>query len=336
MLVPVLLASTMVTSVRSEVSIRAVGPDDQDVILDLLATGLDWTRDERHGALFRWKHVDNPFGSSFGWIAEVDGEPAGLRLLMRWDLMDAGTTIRAVRAVDTVTHPDHRGRGVFSALARHAVAHIAGESVDFVFNTPNDQSRPGYLKLGWQEVDRVQAGVGLRPRRLHRLPNSRLPAAKWSEPTTVGRPAPEVFDDRVAVEALLAARAPLPGVSTRLDVPFLRWRFGLEALHYRAELIGSTVDDGLVVYRLRRRGAGLEVAVVAILSHPDGPRVGPTLRRIARENDADHVLAAGPDVSLRHGLIPVPRLGPVLVWLPIARADQPTRWSLGLGDVELF
>ncbi len=36
------------------------------------------------------------------------------------------------------------------------------DGVDVVFNTPNDQSRPGYLKMGWSEVGRVPVAVRLR------------------------------------------------------------------------------------------------------------------------------------------------------------------------------
>ncbi len=39
----------------------------------------------------------------------------GFRTFLRWEFEDAGRVVRAVRAVDTATHPDHRGRGIFRA-----------------------------------------------------------------------------------------------------------------------------------------------------------------------------------------------------------------------------
>ena len=64
--------------------------------------------------------------------------------------------MRAVRAVDTATHPDFRGQGVFSALTLGALEELRSDGVAFVFNTPNERSRPGYLKMGWQPVGQVR------------------------------------------------------------------------------------------------------------------------------------------------------------------------------------
>ena len=96
--------------------IRRMVDADRPSVLDLLGTSLGWADDERSSQLFAWKHVDNPFGPSPGWVAVADGEIVGVRLFMRWRFRRGTTTVSAVRAVDTATHPDHRGRGLFTAL----------------------------------------------------------------------------------------------------------------------------------------------------------------------------------------------------------------------------
>ena len=102
------------------------------------------------------------FGASPIWLAEIDGQIAGYRAFMRWELVDAsGRLWRAVRAVDTATHPDFQRRGIFSRLTMHAVEEMRDEGGDIVFNTPNTQSRPGYLKMGWIDVGRLP--VAIRP-----------------------------------------------------------------------------------------------------------------------------------------------------------------------------
>ncbi len=87
-----------------------------------------------------------------------------VRLFMRWDFVRGGTLVHAVRAVDTATHPDHQGGGLFSELTWHTLEMCRSEGVAFVFNTPNAESRPGYLKLGWRELGRPATAV----RRLER------------------------------------------------------------------------------------------------------------------------------------------------------------------------
>ena len=94
----------------------------------------------------------------------------GVRLFMRWDLEAAGRRLRAVRAVDTATDPDFRGRGIFRTLTLELLRALeAANEVDLVFNTPNGSSKPGYLKMCWHDVGTVPVHVGVaRPLRFLR------------------------------------------------------------------------------------------------------------------------------------------------------------------------
>ena len=148
--------------------IRTARSDDRAAVLELLASSLNWVPNELFDRFFAWKHEQNPFGVSPAWVA-VDGTRiVGFRTFVRWEYQNPdGRPRRAVRAVDTATHPDYQGRGIFNRLTLHALDALRSEGVDFVFNTPNDKSRPGYLKMGWREVGRLPASVrpsGLRAR----------------------------------------------------------------------------------------------------------------------------------------------------------------------------
>ena len=189
----------------------------------------------------------------------------------------------AVRAVDTATHPDHQGRGLFSALTRHAVEACRTEGVAFVFNTPNEQSRPGYLKLGWREVGRPRAVArpgaacvissrsheAVSPRSSGRCRSTSVPTSRsW-------------FDGGGSWPAPAAVSSTDRSLRTASDERFARWRYGLADLHYRV------VDDGeaAIVVRLRRRGAGRELVVADQLGDPDRADrlVIETLRRVGRD-----------------------------------------------------
>src|SRR5690606_26492896 len=127
-----------------------VGPEHEPAVLDLLRSALGEKAGRAWDAAFwRWKHVDGPFGAShvLGAYAE-DGTLAALRTMLRWRFgTPGGAAVAAVRAVDTATHPDHRRRGLFKTLTLEAVAALTAEGAAFVFNTPNAQSRPGYLRM---------------------------------------------------------------------------------------------------------------------------------------------------------------------------------------------
>ena len=231
----------------------------------------------RPAEFFRWKHFDNPFGPSFMLLAEADGRVIGLRAFMRWRFTVAGRQLTAVRAVDTATHPDYQGMGVFSRLTRAALDALDGQ-VDLVFNTPNDASRPGYLKLGWREVGRVPVAVRVRrPVRfgLRAAPPRRPPAghAAGRRPTRLLG----CWSAADQVERLLARGASRPAgrLSTPRDLGYLRWRYGAAPLLGYAGVVEEQAGQparagpvpgaapGRAVGVHRRRGAGPPTATGA-------------------------------------------------------------------------
>ncbi len=325
----------------SDIAIRRSDATDAGAVLALLAASLAWSPDEDVAAFFAWKHRENPFGESPGWVA-VDGtRVVGYRTFLRWEFEQGDRRVRAVRAVDTAVAPDHRGRGIFSRLTMHALEEMEQDGIDFVFNTPNGQSRPGYLKMGWEIVGRQQVFLRptLSPGSLRRTAGARGPSQRWSEDvgTVAGPSAHEVLVDDERIEALLA-NVPRPaGLGTHLSAAFLRWRYGFAPLGYRVVLAGHDLSDGLVIYRLHRRGAALEAAVCEMLVPGGGTNRAPALlRTLRRSSGADHVVAVNVSAPLRSGFVPLPGQGPTLVWRPLRQRRPPPGWALNLGDLELF
>ncbi len=300
-------------------------------ILTLLQRSMSRDADPRFAELHRWKHELNPFGPSPTWVA-IDGDRiVAVRIFMRWEFVRDGHVVRAVRAVDTATDPDYQGRGLFTALTLHALDEMKADGVAFVFNTPNAQSRPGYMKMGWHEVGRLPvavrpAGIGS----LWRIARARVPADHWSLPLEAGRSFAAWADDRrdwpVAV--------PLPAgvLATNASEGFYRWRFSLAAMHYAA----IEHDGGAVIVRARRRGPALELVQLAAfgLSETQRDRATVEAMRAAR---ADHVIRFGAR-DARRGFVPLPGGGPTLTSRSIAATDVPhlADWSLSMSDIELF
>ncbi|HMQ64819.1 MAG TPA: GNAT family N-acetyltransferase [Arachnia sp.] len=313
---------------------RAERADDAGVVA-LLRVSLNKDDDPDYEAFLDWKHRRNAFGESPAWVALDGDRVVGYRTLMRWRFVgDDGRRVTAVRAVDTATHPDYQGRGIFRRLTLRGVADLTLAGDGIVFNTPNDQSRPGYLKMGWGLVGRLPVGVLPHgPRAMARMVASRVPAALWSDPTAVGLPA-EALADPAVVDALLA-HAPDKGFRTDRTPEYLAWRTAFAPLRYRL-LLASDRDpaEGGIVFRLRRRGSTVEAAVIEQLvpNRRTGARL---VARMLRETGADYAigLRSGPSA----GLLPLPGQGPLLTTRPLASAPPPPgAWRLTLGDVELF
>ncbi len=126
---------------------------DRDIpaVVQLIKEGLDETYTE---PFFIWKHVENPFGESFGFLVEDEGCIIGLRMFMFWQFVfnKEQEKITAIRPVDTVVDKSYRGKGLFKKLTLDGIEMCQGK-FDLIFNTPNQNSLPGYLKMGWHLLD---------------------------------------------------------------------------------------------------------------------------------------------------------------------------------------
>ena len=313
--------------------LRRSEPGDLSDILELLTASLGWVPDEQYEAFYRWKHHENPFGASPAWVA-LDGDRiVGLRIWLRWRFVQGGRRWEAVRAVDTATHPDYQGRGIFRRLTTTSLEDLQSEGIAHVFNTPNEQSRPGYLKMGWETVGKLPVAVRFRsPFAAASAWRARVPADKWSLPTSAGEPALDALADDAEIASLIDALSD-DRIRTDLTVDVLRWRYGFAPLHYRA----LRERGGIVLFRLRRRGPATECVVGHVLA-PDDRVGGRLLRRVAVTTGADQVLQITARPHLRGGYLPLPGGGPILTWRALVEEQMPPldRWALTMGDVELF
>lgn len=131
---------------------------DINEIVNLIQQNLDcsYSRD-----FFIWKHLENPSGKSYGLVAKDRNKIVGLRMFMFWDLYTPHGNIKAIRPVDTATDKDYRGKGIFKKLTLDGLQNII-DKYDIIFNTPNKNSLPGYLKMGWVKLENIDSfKVGL-------------------------------------------------------------------------------------------------------------------------------------------------------------------------------
>lgn len=344
--------------------VRPARPDDEAEIRSLLTHAMGHGPTGRRTAdFFRWKHQDNPFGKSPGLVAVHEGRVVGVRLFLRWQFRVGSRTLSAVRAVDTATHPGYQRQGIFSRLTMDLLERVEREDgVELVFNTPNADSKPAYLRLGWQVVGQLPVHISpVRPWAFARglagarAANSSGTARAVAEPRSAASPiesslppAADAFREGTALAELLSEHVSLARLHTPLTVEYLRWRYA-EApdLDYRCVPVqhqGRLVGVGFG--RLRRRAGLAELTLGNVIVRPGDRRSAARVLRAARRSGADHVAVhatPGSDlvaVTARSGYFPAPRQGICLLANPRTALPRdvldPKSWSLALGDLEVF
>jgi GNAT superfamily N-acetyltransferase len=313
-------------------------------------------------AFWRWKHHANPFGSSYGLYAwaEDQHKVAGLRVLMRWRFKTpTGELLRAVRAVDTATHPAFQRQGIFSTLTRQAIEDLSKEGVHLIFNTPNQHSLPGYLKMGWQVVAEWPVFIKvLKPLRM-------VWKHFWPEPAS---PPPGQFDayfeaDVIPWPVFVERYGPMiPGLvanwekqrhqvgcRTPRDLEYLQWRYGQHPhLTYGVYVLENS--DGLAGFAILRpnlRHGWQEIVLTDIfLAKPTLEQGQLLLRNLRQQLKGDYLAAHFATGTIektllrRTGFVSLPKQGITFTVRPLNSLPQnlsdSATWDLTLGDLEIF
>lgn len=310
------------------ITTRDFSETDLPEVLDLMRRSLGETDLlARTPELFRWKHLANPFGRSIVLVAEEVGRVVGLRAFMRWELEGPnGTLLRCVRAVDTATHPQFQRRGIFRRLTLEAVEVAEEQGVDLIFNTPNERSGAGYLKMGWKRIGDI--GIMIRPHPLRLLRSPKATGAADVLPPA-----------RPAADLNVVDRAPR-GWRTPRSAAYLQWRFGD---HPTARYFRVDQGPGTAIVRPNVRAGRHE----QVLSDAFGTKPAAAIRRAFRSSPAAYMAgwfsSGSPERSAAHraGLIPVPKLRALtLVARPLSQraADVASLddFDLALSDLELL
>ena len=311
-------------------TIRPMVDSDLPGVLNTLRAALGETALlRRTPEQWHWKHTLNPFGQSIVVVA-VDGDRvAAVRPFMRWRLaIPNGGQLSCVRAVDTAVHPDFQRRGLFRSLNVAALELAEADGVDLVFNTPNAQSRPGYLKQGWRDVGPI--GVMIRP--------SLRMLTKHSDDGL-----PEVDDILPGAERatgiMTSDRSPL-GLRTVRSEAYWKWRFEQHptASYLRVDSAGSTA-----VLRVNRRNGRDELIVSELMGASSRRAIAATAKRSRASYLVGWFSQGSPErrQAFGAGMIAVPGVTALnLVAKPVSQLEidvfDKANWDLALSDLELL
>lgn len=112
----------------------------------------------------RWQYRENPDGPVVGFNAFMADELAGHYVTIPLVARVHGKEERGLLSLNTATHPDHQGKGLFTRLANLTYEAASQEGFGFVIGVANANSTHGFTKkLGFQLVSPLMAMVGVGP-----------------------------------------------------------------------------------------------------------------------------------------------------------------------------
>jgi len=279
---------------------RAARPDETAAILRLVRTVHGDEYPELNEQYWQWRYLNDLGFHADILMADHDGQPIGIRPVAIFDYQWGQERLRGAMHTGTLTHPDHRRRGVFSSLIKSSNEHMTRSGTHFCISMPNNQSLPGLLKSGdwvfpgliplWMKV--IDGAALLAPRlgrplarllgwlpalaRRRRRASSELSPIECEPSASLPPEFDDVFD---------AFARDCGSLMIRRTAAYWNWRYGARPhAAYRtfmARQNGSLV--GAVVTSKGRR-AGMDVGMILDVVARGGI---PVLRQLIHHAEAD-------------------------------------------------
>lgn len=321
--------------------IRPAEDKDLPDILQLYQLSLGDTFGMRTETYWRWKHEQNPFGESPVLLAWKAGQLIGLRTFMRWRFQYRGKLFQAFRAVDTATHPEFQGRGIFSKLTMALVNKIQSGEPSIIFNTPNAQSKPGYLKMGWKVLGNTPLYIKVNPFYffLHLLKQ------------TVTEVEPVEWDEMLMEKILLAWKENQhEAIVTDYSMSYLIWRYrNIPNFRYQIKIERKDNSYILVIYRIKKTKWFQELRVNEVFYSGTYSKqlIRSTLRELNRYHKPDVVTVLADTTGVSKKSLPLDYFKASILGLSITYrkvndqtldelAQHADRWNFSAGTLELF
>lgn len=99
---------------------------------------------------WRWFYIDNPIGEPYASLYYEKGKLLGHYAVLPTLLKFQGKPFVAYRSMTTMVHPDGRGKGLFTELAKRVYSMLETGGASMVYGFPNANSAPGFIRnLNW-------------------------------------------------------------------------------------------------------------------------------------------------------------------------------------------
>lgn len=117
----------------------------------------------------QWLYTENPAGKAVGFDAWEGGTLAAHYVCVPALINYGNEARRMLLSLNTATHPDFQGKGLFTKLAQTTYETAATQGYAAIHGVANANSTPGFIrKLGFQLVQPLEARIGVGPLRIDR------------------------------------------------------------------------------------------------------------------------------------------------------------------------
>lgn len=110
----------------------------------------------------KWQYTENPNGNVIGFDAYDGDVLVGhyVTIPVVYKINDKST--KGLLSLNTATHPNHQGRGLFTQLAEKTFQLAKDLGYEFVIGVANQNSTPGFLKkLGFYKIAALDVKIGI-------------------------------------------------------------------------------------------------------------------------------------------------------------------------------
>lgn len=110
----------------------------------------------------KWLYRENPDGIALGYDAWEDKKLVAHYVCVPGRALVGGNEVKVILSLNTATHPEFQGRGLFTKLAEMTYGEAGHDGYDCIYGIANANSTHGFVKkLGFQLVQPLQAKIGI-------------------------------------------------------------------------------------------------------------------------------------------------------------------------------
>jgi len=104
----------------------------------------------------KWKYFNSPFGEAICLLAVKDNVIAGEVTFGRYEYILNNSILKCITSYQTMVHPQHQKKGLFSKLTKEVLAIAKEEDIDLVFNFPNNASKTPFKRLNFTPINHIK------------------------------------------------------------------------------------------------------------------------------------------------------------------------------------
>lgn len=126
------------------------------------------SKSEHSQDYLKWQYCENPCGHAVGFDAFLNHELAAHYVTIPVKAKVFSRECRGLLSLNTATHPDHRGKKLFTTLAEKTYELAKSSGYEFVVGVANQNSTHGFTKkLGFTLLTPLEAKIGFgKPRHI--------------------------------------------------------------------------------------------------------------------------------------------------------------------------